>query len=336
MRVLIIGGTGLISTPLTRLLLERGDEVTLYNRGRREARLPGGYGVITGDRREFAAFEARMAAAGTFDCVIDMVCFLPDEAESAIRAFQGRTGQYLFCSTVDVYRKPATRYPYRDDEPHEGLNDYARGKVACEALLRAAHERGDLTLTVIRPAHTYGEGGCFVNTFNRRTSYIDRLRRGRPVVVHGDGSSFWTSGHIDDVARAFAAAAGNERAFGRAYHATSDEWLTWDQYHRAIAAAIGAPAPRLVHIPTGALLRLAPRGAQVVATNFQFNNIFDHAAARADLGYRPSVSLAEGVRRTVAWLDERGRVESSDNDPFEDRLIAAWERATGALAPIED
>jgi nucleoside-diphosphate-sugar epimerase len=332
MRVLIVGGTGLISTSITRQLLARGDDVTLFNRGQRPARLPPGARAIVGDRTATAAFEASMAAAGPFDSVIDMIGYQPAEAESAVRAFRGRTGQYLFCSTVDVYRKPATRYPYREEEPHGGLGAYAVAKVACEAILTAAHARGDLPVTIIRPAHTYGEGGRFVGLFGRETRYIDRLRKGKPIISHGDGSSLWASGYTDDVAAAFAAAAGAAHTLGRAYHVTSDEWLTWDQYHRAIAAAVGAPPPRMVHVPTDVLGAVAPRRAAVVVENFQFNNIFDLTAARTDLGFAPAVPLAEGARRTVAWLDAHDLIENSDAFPFEDRLIAAWQRHGAAMA----
>lgn len=332
MRILIIGGTGVISTPLTRLLVARGDDVTLYNRGQREARFAEPVPTIHGDRRDFPTFERQMTDAGPFDRVVDMIGFRPDEAESAVRAFCGQTDHYIFCSTVDVYAKPASRYPYREDAPHSGLGAYAVNKVACEAILRAAHERGDLPLTVIRPAHTYGEGNCFVHTWGRQTSYIDRLRRGKPIVVHGDGQSLWTNCYADDVARAFVGAIDNPATIGRAYHAPGEDWLTWNQHHQGVAAALGAPAPELVHIPTDLIVAVAPQRGAILRDNFQFNNIFDTTAARADLGFAPAVPWEEGVRRTVAWLEARGRIEDSDADPFEDRLIAAWRRFGPALA----
>ena len=161
MRILIIGGTGIISTGISRLLIERGDDVVLYNRGLRTSLVEGKYTTITGDRKEFTNFENQMNEAGTFDCVIDMVCYRPEEAESAVRAFKGRTGQYIFCSTVDVYTKPAVAYPIT--EAAERLPSkkfmYGYNKARCEELLFAAHERGDLVVTSIRPGHTYGEGG---------------------------------------------------------------------------------------------------------------------------------------------------------------------------------
>ncbi|MDH5689600.1 MAG: NAD-dependent epimerase/dehydratase family protein [Candidatus Bathyarchaeota archaeon] len=166
MNVLIIGGTGLISTAISRFLIERGDDVTLYNRGVTEMLIPYKPKRILGDRTDYAAFEAQMAKAGPFDCVIDMVCFLPEEAESAIRAFQGRVRQYIFCSTVDVYTKPAEHYPIREDEERHPSSTfpYALNKAACENILLEAHQRGDFPLTIIRPAYTYGEGGGLIHT----------------------------------------------------------------------------------------------------------------------------------------------------------------------------
>jgi nucleoside-diphosphate-sugar epimerase len=333
-KVLIVGGTGLISTPITRFLLERGDEVTLYNRGQRPVRLATTVPTIHGDRRDAAAFEGQMAAAGSFDCVIDMVCFQPAEAASAVRALRGRTGQYIFCSTVDVYQKPASRYPTREDEPHHPVSAYGVAKAECEALLMAAHARGDLAVTIIRPAHTYGEGSSFVHTFGRNTGYIDRIRKGKPIIVHGDGSSLWVSCHCEDVARAFVGARGNARVLGRAYHVTGDEWLTWNRHHQGVAEALDAPPPTLVHIPTDLLGAVAPRRAAIVVENFQFNNIFDNTAARADLGFQYTIPWIEGVRRTVAWLDATGRIENSDDDPFEDQVIAAWQRLGTEMARV--
>jgi nucleoside-diphosphate-sugar epimerase len=331
MRTLIIGGTGLISTSLTRQLLARGEEVTLYNRGRAEARFPEGAKRLTGDRKEYAAFEAQMAGAGSWDCVIDMINYLPEDAESAARAFRGRTQQFIFCSTVDVYQKPATRYPYREDEPRAGLGDYARNKVSCEAIMMEAHRKGDLPVTILRPAHTYGEGGVIIHSLGGSTTYLDRIRKGKPIVVHGDGNSLWVSCHIDDVARAFVNAIGNAKTLGKAYHVPGEEWMTWNVYHQKVAEAMGAPPPTLVHIPSELLARVAPKRAGVCAINFQFNNIFDTTAARTDLDFRYTIPFVEGARRTIAFLEERGRIASSDDDPFDDRIIAAWQRLGAAM-----
>ncbi|CAA9209160.1 MAG: hypothetical protein AVDCRST_MAG77-1914 [uncultured Chloroflexi bacterium] len=325
MKVLIIGGTGLISTSMTRQLLERGDEVTLYNRGQSEVRVPAGARTIHGDRKDFAAFEAQIAKAGRFDCVIDMICFLPEEAESLARAVRGRTAQLIFCSTVDVFEKPAQRFPIPDDAPLGGTSKYGRDKAECERILMAAHARGDVPVTILRPAQTYGEGRDFIHVFGRGGGAWKRLRQGKPVIVHGDGSSLWVACHIDDVARGFLGATGNTVTYGKGYNVTGEEWMTWDQYTERAAEGLGAPPPRIVHIPTDVLARALPRRAKIIAENFRFNNIFDTSNARRDLGFRYTIPFVEGVRRNAAWLDERGIIDASDGDPWQDRVIAAWE-----------
>lgn len=334
MRVLIVGGTGLISTGITRQLVARGDEVTLYNRGQRAAEIPEGVQQITGDRNHFARFEAQVEGAGTFDAAIDMVCFEPAHAESAIRAFRGRVGQYVFCSTVDVYTKPAAHYPVREDAERAPSPSfpYAFSKAGCERLLEDAHARGDLNVTVIRPAWTYGEGGSILHTFGWNTYYLDRLRRGRPIIVHGDGTSFWVACHRDDVARAFVGAVGSKEALGRAYHVTGEEWLTWNAYHQIVAEALGAPPPALVHIPTDLLGQVAPKAAEWCVENFSHNNVFDNMRARAELGFAYTIPFAEGGRRVITWLEAHGGFEDSDDHPFYDRVIEAWERSGKAMA----
>ena len=340
MKVLVIGGTGLISTAITRYLVERSDDITLYNRGVTKAQPEGEVKTIQGDRTDFTVFEARMAEASRFDCVIDMACFVPAEAKSAIRAFKGRIGQYIFCSTVDVYTKPAGRYPIVEGEERQPRPSfpYAFNKAACERLFEEAHRRGDFAVTLIRPAHTYGEGGGLVHTFDRTMlpfnggyTAIARMRAGKPVVVHGDGSSFWSVCHRDDVGRAFVQAAGNQATFGRGYHVAGEQWLTWDQYHQGVAEAMGVPLPRLVHIPSDLLDQAVPELADWCLENFKFNKIFDNSAAKKDLGFVYTIPWIEGVRRTVAWLDARGRIENSDNYPIYDRIIAAWEELGEAL-----
>ena len=319
------------------MLIDQGHEVVLYNRGRRHSEVEGGYTTISGDRRAFAAFEKQMAEAGTFDCVIDMVCYLPAEAESAVRAFKGRTEQYVFCSTVDVYTKPAAAYPIT--EAAERLPSrkfaYAWNKARCEELLFAAHERGALMVTSIRPGHTYGEGGNnLLHALGRGTYHVDRLKKGQPIIVHGDGRSFWPTCHRDDVAVAFAGAVGNAKTYGRGYHVAGEEWMTWEGYHQGLANAIGAKPPEFVYIPTDALVRMAPEQASLTEVNFSYHNLFDNTAARRDLGFRVTIPWVEGARRTVEWLQDHGQLESSGDFPFYDRIIDAWRKATGDLADL--
>jgi nucleoside-diphosphate-sugar epimerase len=327
MRILVIGGTGLIGGAIVRELVEGGRDVTVCSRDAGGA-LPPSVHHVAVDRRDLRAFESLMAASGTWDAVVDMACYLPEEAESAVRVFAGRTAQFVLASTVDVYRKPASRYPYREDEPLRGIGDYARNKVACEGIALAAHEQGQLPVTIVRPSATYGDGSLPVHSLGRSTTFLDRLRRGKPIVVHGDGSSLWVFCHAEDVARAFVGAIGNDRALGRAYHAAGEEWLTWDQHHALLAEVIAAPPPWLVHIPSDALAILAPERSRLAVENLQFPAIFDNSRSRADLGFRYTIPLHEGLARWYRSLADTGRNEASDDDPLDDRLIEAWSRVT--------
>lgn len=325
MKILILGGTGLISVAITREMLDRGEDVTLFNRGKSTLPLDPRAKVIHEDRTDYPAFEKAMHAASLFDVVIDMVGYLPEDGPSAVRAFGGRVGHFIFCSTVDVYRKPAFRYPYVESEPYGGLNAYSRNKVVLEKTLREAESHGAFPLTIIRPAYTYGESRGPVHPAGGSTTFLDRIMKGKPVIVHGDGSSFWVACHRDDVARAFVAAAGQPRTFGHAYHVAGEEWMTWDSYVKIIAQPMGWPVPRIVHIPTDILMKLDPLRYAIVGENFQFNNIFDNTAARTDLNFRYTIPWAEGVRRMTGWLMANHRIDDSDQDPAEDRLIERWQ-----------
>jgi nucleoside-diphosphate-sugar epimerase len=326
-KILIIGGTGLISTAITKFLVKRGDDVTIYNRGKQDADIPEVKKII-GDRKNYPLFETQMKDAGHFDCVIEMIGFVPEEVESDVRAFSGRTSQFIFCSTIDVYTKPAKRYPITEDAERKPSSTfpYAYDKGKCERILEEAHQHGDFPVTVIRPAHTYGEGRGLVHPFAGGNHFFDRIRKGKPIIVHGDGSSIWSACHRDDVGRAFVEAVGNEKTFGKSYHVNSEEWMTWDQYHQGIATAMGAPPPEIIHIPTDLLKKLFPKTAEWCAENFQFNNIFDNTAAYNDLKFQYTTKWIDGVKRVVDWLDEHNQIENSYNHPFYDRVISAWER----------
>jgi nucleoside-diphosphate-sugar epimerase len=331
MKILIIGGTGVISTAISRQLLEAGHDLTLYNRGETEPRLPQGYQVIKGDRDDFEAFETQMSKLDGIDCVIDMVCFNPKQAESDIRAFSGRVNQLIFCSTVDVYSKPPATFPVVESHERQALSDYGRNKARCEDLFFAAHDEGHFNVTIIRPAHTYGEGGKIIHTFGAGTYFLDRLMEGKPIIVHGDGEALWVSCHVDDVGRAFVNAIGNEKAFGKAYHVTGEDWQTWNQYHERLADAIGAPKPSIIHIPADLLVRISPDQTMTTYLNFQYTNIMDNSAAKADLDFKVTIDWKTGAKRTYDWLVDHDLIESWQQFSFYDHVIESYKHQTGEL-----
>ncbi len=325
MKILIIGGTGQISRHISRFLLEAGVELTLFHRGKTLLPTLSGCSVVFGDRDDFSSFERQMAEAGQFDCVIDMVCFTPEQAESLVRAFAGRIGQLIFCSSAAVYQRPASRYPVTESEPLIPTSEYGRNKARCEQILMAAHERNAFNLTILRPANTYGPGGDLIYTLGWGNGFLDRIRKRKALVSPGDGSALRAHCHAEDVARAFVSAAGSSRTFGKAYHVTGEDWLTWDRYFELIAGALGMPLPRLVHIPCDMLYAMAPDRLADVIENYRFNNIFDNQSARRDLDFRQTIPFSNGVAETIAWLEENRRIQDSDLEALEDAIVAAWD-----------
>ncbi|MDS0282724.1 NAD-dependent epimerase/dehydratase family protein [Haloarcula onubensis] len=330
MNVLIIGGTGLISTAITRQAAAAGHDVTVFTRGEREADLPPSVDRLTGDRTDRESL-VRARDSLSLGCVVDMVGFDPTEVETAIEVFAGHVDQYIFCSTVDVYHRPVATMPIRERAAREPpVSDYGADKAACEDRLFEAYRRDGFPATSIRPWHTYGGGGGLIDTLSS-DAYVDRLRRGKPIVVHGDGTSVWAPCHRDDVAAAFVAAIGNQEAVGEAYHVTATEPMTWNQYHRRAAAALDAPAPELVHVPTDALREAVPDRVGPLVDHFQFSTVFDTAKAERDLDFRQTVAWEDGVERTVAGLDDDA-IADWDSDPEYEAVVSAWRDAVAAFA----
>ncbi|MUW13786.1 NAD-dependent epimerase/dehydratase family protein [Halorubrum sp. CBA1125] len=342
MRVLVIGGTGLIGTGITQELVESGYDVTVYNRGRTEARLPHSVELVEGDRTDHAEFETTMTGIDV-DVVIDMDISYgsPADVESSLRAFRGQVDHYIFCSSVAVYRQPDAPVPLTEDAPRKSAGErYGQRKVACETRLMEAYRTDEFPVTIIRPGHTYGDGGPANGGLSYslgfwETAFIDRLRKGKPIVVHGDGSALWGFCHRDDVARTFVTAAGDPNTIGEAYHVANPDPLTWDSYIRHVAAAVDAPAPSLIHIPSQVLMDILPEDRnQFPSTEWHYSWVFDVSKAQHELEFEVTVPLQTGIERTVAWLDERDRIEDSDAQSLDDTIIDAWEAAEAAFTSV--
>jgi nucleoside-diphosphate-sugar epimerase len=325
MDVLIVGETGIISTGITRRLVAAGYDVTLYNRGRTDVPVPDAVDHVTGDRSDLERFEAEAAALHP-TAVIDMRCFTPAEAESAVRAFPD-VDRYLFCSSTAVYDHPVDDYPITEDAPRKPDGErYGQAKAACERLFERAHRESGFPAVTLRPGHTYGEGGdrgglCYTLGWEE-TAFVDRLRRGRPVVVHDAGTSVWASCHRDDVADAFVAAL-DRGTPGEAYQLGTEEGYAFDDYLRTAARAIDAPDPELVHVPTDLLADAFPDRTGLLTRDLQYSMVYDARKARRTLGFDPEVGWAEGFRRTVTWLDDRGEIDDA-GAAVDDRVVAAW------------
>ena len=339
MKVLLIGGTGLISTSISRQLLEQGHEVTLYNRGQSQNRLPEGfaYKTIQGDRKDFAALENTFGGrdAPIYDIVVDMVAFHPDDTNSALRAFSGRCGQFLHCSTVCVVSGPPTMIPVSETEPYHSIGDYGKNKAAIEERLLEAFEKEKFPATILRPSQTYGEGGSIIRPYGDWGSFAtfaDRLRKGKPVIVPGDGTNVWAACHVDDVAAGFIGTMGKEHCKGQIYNITGEENMTWNTYHQQVAEVVGGTFEP-VYIPTMVLKEILPYAwVSGLWEIFAWPSIFDTSKIKRDAGWPgQTITWREGVKRTADWMDANGRTSDSDTDYREDSVIATWRQAIAQI-----
>ena len=335
MDVLFIGGSGLISTSIARQLLERGDRVTLFNRGKSKVRVPAGYEEIRGDRKDYAAFEATFADK-RYDVVIDMVAFHPDDSASAVRAFAGRCDQFVHCSTVCVYSGPPATIPTPETEPYHSIGGYGKNKAACEELLLAAYREQKFPVTIMRPSHSYGEGGDVIRAFGPASTFVTRLREGRPLILPGDGTGLWAACHVDDVARGFLGVLQNPKCIGEAYNITGDEYMTWNTYHEQVAEVVGGTFDP-VYIPTEILTKVAPKYAGGTAEIFAWPSIFDNRKIKRDTNYTgQTISFKEGVARTVAWMEANDRIKPIAPDEYEDKLIEVRRTQVLPLLPRQE
>jgi nucleoside-diphosphate-sugar epimerase len=336
MRVLFIGGTGIISTASTRLAAERGIDLTVLNRGRRAVDkavdLPAGVRRLTIDIEDEAA-AAQALADERWDAVVNWTVFIPGQIERDLRLFSCRTRQYIFISSASAYQKPVGHYLITESTPLANpFWQYSRDKIACEERLMKAYREDGFPVTIVRPSLTYGDTQITlaVNSWLKSYTVVDRMRRGKKVIVPGDGSSLWVITHNSDLAKGLVGLLGNPQTIGHAFHITSDEVMTWDQYYRIVAEAAGAEA-KLVHITSDFLAACQPEHLGSLVGDKAVSVVFDNSKIKRFVpGYCATTPFAQGIRRTLAWFDADPARRQVDNeaDAAWDRLIEAWERGT--------
>ena len=329
MKVLFIGGTGSISAAVSRMAITQGFEIYVLNRGSRIADMPGSHALTADIHRPE---DVRVALKDLeFDAVIDWIAYTPEDIERDLVLFRHRTTQYVFISSASVYQKPPADYLVTESTPlGNPYWQYSRDKIACEERLMRAYREEGFPVTIVRPSMTYDTnlpvalGGWGTYTL------ADRLLAGRPIVVHGDGSSLWVVTHADDLARGVLGLLGNGRAVGQAFHITSDEVLTWNQIYQTIAEALGVEA-KIVHIPSDYIARVAPEMAGSLLGDKTWSVVFDNSKIKAFVpGFRAVIPFRDGIRRTLAWFaaDEgRRQVDGSVNAEM-DRILEAYGRAS--------
>ena len=339
MKILMIGGTGTISSAITRQLAASGHELWLINRGNRSDELPEGVRLVTGDINEHTDEVVAKLGDETFDAVCEFIGFLPEQVARDIDIFSGRTRQYVFISSASAYNKPVRQYVISEGtslaNPHW---EYSRNKIACEELLMKAYREKGFPVTIVRPSHTYCERGVPVSVHGPKGSWqvLKRMMEGKPVIVHGDGSSLWTLTWNEDFARGFIGLLGNPTAIGEAFQIMSDESLTWNQIYQSVADALGVTF-KPYHISSDFLAAIAP-----AAYDFEGNLLGDKAATlvfdcsklkRAVPGFCATTRFDQGVRKAVAYLKEHpeAQIEDPEFDAWCDRVIEMMEKAKATI-----
>ena len=327
MEVLLIGGTGTISTAVARLTAARGAKVTLLTRGSHPERAPQGAELLRADISD-GKTVAKLLEGRKFDAVADFNIMVPEDAERDISLFAGKTEQFLFVSSASVYRKPPVNYPFTESSPlGNAYWRYARDKLACEELFTAAYRSGGFPVTIVRPSHTYCERTVplAVHGKNGAWQVLSRMRSEKPVIVHGDGLTLWTFTHADDFAEGFCGLFGNRHAIGETVHITSDEAITWNDAYEQIGKALGVK-PNLVHIPSDFLAAADPSLLGNLLGDKACCGVFDNSKIKRLVpGFRAKTLFSDGVRRSVDFFLSHPEVQTPDPDfdAWCDRVIAA-------------
>ena len=339
MKILIIGGTGTISSAITRQLAAEGHDLLLLNRGNRNAEVPQNVRIITGNINECPEDVVAKLGDETFDAVCEFIGFVPEQVARDISIFSGRTRQYIYISSASAYNKPARQHVITEGTTLANPYwEYSRNKIACEELLMKDYRENGFPVTIVRPSHTYCERSVPVGVHGSKGSWqvLKRMIEGKPVIVHGDGSSLWTMTWNEDFAKGFIGLLGNPRAIGETYQIMSDESLTWNQIYQSIADALGAEF-KPYYVASDYLAAVAPPaydleggllGDKAVTVVFDCSKL-----KRAVPGFRATTRLEQGVRKAVAYIMEHPelQVEDPEFDAWCDRVIEAMEETKSLL-----
>jgi nucleoside-diphosphate-sugar epimerase len=334
MKVLFIGGTGIISTASTELAAKRGIELTLATRGQHKTNLPAGVKTLVVDMHDLAAAK-RALSDSTFDAVVDWIAFTPADIERDIELFRGRTKQFVFISSTSCYQKPQTHYLMTESTPLVNPHwQYSRDKIACEDRLMKANREEGFPVTIVRPSLTYGDSQIplVTNTWEKPYTIIDRMLKGKKVVVPGDGTSLWVITHNSDFAKGLVGLLGHSQAIGHAVQITSEEVATWDQYYRIVAEVLGVEAG-IVHIPSDFIIACRPEMEGTLIGDKSVSVVFDNSKIRRFVpDYCATTRFSEGIGRTINLFRSNPALQQVDEaaNAAWDKMIDAYESGLAA------
>jgi nucleoside-diphosphate-sugar epimerase len=329
MKALFIGGTGTISTAITALAPKCGFELYLLNRGNRTQLVPDGVKLINADIYNEEDVKEKLKDI-SFDVVAEFIAFDVEALKRDFRLFSGKTKQFIFISSASAYQKPlSSPFITESTSLSNPFWEYSRKKIACEEYLMKEYRENGFPITIVRPSHTYGDFDVPVAVHGKNGSFsvIDRIRKGKKVIIHGDGSSLWTLTHNTDFAKAFVRLMGNAHAIGEALQITSDESLTWNQIYEIIGDALGVK-PKLVHIPSETLAKAHFDFVGGLLGDKAHTVIFDNTKIKRLVPeYKATVRFDQGVRRTLSYIEQHPEYQIADPefDTWVDQMIEAYE-----------
>jgi nucleoside-diphosphate-sugar epimerase len=320
MKVLFIGGTGIISSACSQRAVDAGIDLYLLNRGKTSRPIPSQAKIIQADARQKESFQQAIKDL-QFDVIVDWIAFTTDHIKLDYEVLAGKTKQFIFISTASAYQTPPASLPVTEETPLDNpFWQYSRDKIDCENMLMHLYRDHNFPVTIVRPSHTYDRtmlpcrGGW---------TTIDRMRRGKKVVLHGDGTSIWTLTHHEDFAKGFVGLLGNDKAIGQAYHITSDEWLTWKQIYEILADAAGASLDP-VYVPSSIINEYdAEMGAGLLGDKMH-SMIFDNSKIKSLVpDFQCTIPFADGAKEILRWYDKdpsRQKIETHYNE-MSDMLV---------------
>lgn len=336
MKALFIGGTGTISSAITRQLAEQGHELYLLNRGNRVSGLPEGVRSLQADINDEEAV-AKLIEDLSFDVVADFIAFVPSHLERDYRLFKDKTKQFIFISSASAYQKPLSDYRITESTPLSNPYwEYSRNKIACEDYLMTQYREQGFPITIVRPSHTYSERSIPLGVHGRQGSWqvAKRMLENKPVIIHGDGTSLWTMTHSEDFAKGFIGLMGNLHAIGEAVGITSDESLTWNQIHECIAASLGVKL-NAVHVPSSFLAACSDLDFTGGLIGDKANSVvFDNSKLKRLVpGFVATTRFDQGIKSTIDHILAHPELQREDAefDDWCDRVVQAMEAAVAAV-----
>lgn len=317
---------------ITKLLAKQRHEVILLNRGSRNLQLPDGVKTIQCDISDEAA-AAKKLDGMSFDCVGEFIGFVPAQVERDFRLFSGKTKQYIYISSASTYQKPLSDCVITESTPLSNPHwQYSRDKIACEEFLMKMYRENGFPVTIVRPSHTYDERSVPLGVHGDKGSWqvVKRIMEGKPVIIHGDGTSLWTITHNSDFAKAYTGLIGNIHAIGQAFHITSDESVTWNQIYSIIADELGVEL-NACHVPSDWLNAVGPYDFEgTLLGDKACTVIFDNSKIkRAVPDFKAAVRADQGIRSTVRYILEHKECQTDDPDfdKWCDKIAETMEKA---------